>query len=175
MCCTNVTKFLKIKKNKWSTIAGTINTTSVTEIMLKLPEINHSAKIYAKCYFTDKLLNINLILDRDILHKLGIIFNFQNKTITWQEVSISMNPPNCMAKEFFVIKESRPVRITTKCIKQILDAEYKKINLKSIVMNSNHLKDNHKKSFLELLQKYEIMFDGTLGKYTGSDYTIELK
>ena len=26
-----------------------------------------------------------------------------------------------------------------------------------------------------LLQKYEEMFDGTLGKYTGSNYTIELK
>ena len=31
-----------------------------------------------------------------------------------------------MAKEFFVIKESQPVRNETK---QILDAEYKKINL----------------------------------------------
>ena len=46
-----------------------------------------------------------------------------------------MKPPNCMAKEFFVIKESRLVRNATKRVKQILDAEYKKINLKSIVMN----------------------------------------
>ena len=42
-------------------------------------------------------------------------------------------------------------------------------------MNSNFGKDKHKNSLLELLQKYEKMFDGTLGKYTGSDYTIELK
>ena len=42
-------------------------------------------------------------------------------------------------------------------------------------MNLNHLKDKHKDSLLELLQKYKKMFDGTLGKYTGSDYTIELK
>ena len=37
-------KILKDKKNKWSTMAGTFNTTSVTEIILKLPELNHSAK-----------------------------------------------------------------------------------------------------------------------------------
>ena len=80
-----------------------------------------------------------------------------------------------MAKEFFVIKESRPVRNATKRIKQILDAEYKKINLKSIIMNLNYLKDKHRNSLLELLQKYKNMLDGTLGKYTGSDYTIELK
>ena len=42
-------------------------------------------------------------------------------------------------------------------------------------MNLNYLKDKHKKSLLELLQKYENMFDGTLGKCTGINYTIELK
>ena len=41
-------------------------------------------------------------------------------------------------------------------------------------MNSNYLKEKHRNSLLELLQKYEKMFDGTLGKYTGSDYSIEL-
>ena len=43
-----------------------------------------------------------------------------------------------MAKEFFEIKESRPVSNATKRIKQILYAEYKKINLKSIIMNLNY-------------------------------------
>ena len=52
-------KILKDKKNKWSTMAGIFNTTLVTEIILKLPEFNHAAEIYAKCHFTDKLLNYN--------------------------------------------------------------------------------------------------------------------
>ena len=75
-----------------------------------------------KCYLTKILLNYNSIQGRDILHKLGITFSLK-KNITWQEVSISMKPPNCMAKEFVVIKESRPVRNATERIKQILDAE----------------------------------------------------
>ena len=105
----------------------------------------------------DKLLNYDLILSRDILHKLGIIFNFENKTITWQEVSISVKPPNCAAKEFFVIKESCPIRNATKRIKLILDAEYKKINLKLIVISLNYLKNKHKNSLLELLQKWDFI------------------
>ena len=94
-------KILKDKKNKCSTMAGTFSTTSIIETILKLPESNHTAKIYAKCHLTDKWLNYNLILGRDILHKLGIIFNLKNKTITWQEISILKK--KCTAKEFFVI------------------------------------------------------------------------
>ena len=110
-------RILKDKKTIWSIMVGTFNTTYFTEIILKLPELNHSAEINAKCHLPNKSLNYNLILGRDILHILGIVFNFENKKITWQESSISIIPPNYTAKEFFAIKESRPVRIATKKIK----------------------------------------------------------
>ena len=42
-------------------------------------------------------------------------------------------------------------------------------------MNLNYIKDKHRNSLLELLQKYEKLFDRTLGKYTGSDYNIKFK
>ena len=67
----------------------------------------------------DKLLNYNVHLGEDILHELGIVFNSENKTVTWQEVSILIKPPDCTAKEFFVIKESYPVKQATKRIKHI--------------------------------------------------------
>ena len=59
-------KILKDKKNKWSTMARTFNTTFVTELILKLPELNHSKKIYTKYHLTDKLSNYDLILCGDI-------------------------------------------------------------------------------------------------------------
>ena len=124
-------------------MAVSFNTTFVTEIMLKLPELNNSTDIYAKFHLTNTLLNYNLIIGRDILRDLGMIFHFKIKAITWQEVSISMKPPNCTAKEFFVIKESRLLRNASKRIKHILDAEYKTINLITIIMNLKYLKDKH--------------------------------
>ena len=42
-------------------------------------------------------------------------------------------------------------------------------------MRMNYFKDKDKESSLKLLQKYDKMFDGTFGKYTGSDYIVELK
>ena len=90
---------------------------------------------------TNKLLNYNFILGRNILNKLGIIFNFKNQTITWQEVLISVKPPNCTAKQFFEIKEIIPVRNATKTIKQILYAKYKKIKMNPLVMTLKYAKD----------------------------------
>ena len=60
-------------------MAGTFNTAFVTEIILKVKELNHSAEIYEKYHLTDKLLNYDLVLGRDILHEFGIIFNFEHK------------------------------------------------------------------------------------------------
>ena len=36
------------KKNKWLTMAGTFNITSITDFELKLPELNNTAEIYTK-------------------------------------------------------------------------------------------------------------------------------
>ena len=51
-----------------------------------------------------------------------------------------------MVKEFFVIKENHPVRNVTENIKQIIDAEYEKINQKTIIMNLNYIKVKRKNS-----------------------------
>ena len=72
-----------------------------------------------------------------------------------------------MTKEIF--------RNTTKRNKQILDAKCKKINQKTIVMSLYYLKAEHNNILLELLQEYEKMSVGNLSKYTGSDYTLEIK
>ena len=99
----------KNKYNKWSTMEGTLDTSYMTNLDLKLPELYHNAEIYAVCHLTDKLLHYDLIRERDILHELGIIFKFKYRTVTWQEVSIPMKPSDCNTKEFFVIKERCPV------------------------------------------------------------------
>ena len=106
---------------------------------------------------------------------LGIIFGFQAKTITWQDISIPMQPPNCTVAEFFFINESLPMRNRTKRINKVLDAEYKKINLTGIVNNLAYSKDKHQAFLLHLLQKYKQMCDEISGKYTSSDYIIEMK
>jgi hypothetical protein len=49
---------------------------------------------------------------------------------------------------------------------RILDAKYKKADLQSIIReNCKHLSANQQKKVLQLLKKYETLFDGTLGDW----------
>ena len=85
-----------------------------------------------------------------------------------------MKLPTYIANEFFV-KKNYLVHTTTTQNEQIFNAECKKIKLKTIVMSLNCLKVNYKNFLLELLQKYKKMFDGTLRKYSFSNYIIDLQ
>ena len=71
-------------------MAGTFNTTFVTELKFTILKLNHIIEIDAKCHLTNTLLNYDLIIGRNIIYELGLLFNFKNKTITWQEFSIAM-------------------------------------------------------------------------------------
>ena len=76
-----------------------------------------------------------------------------------------------MAKELIVIRESFPLKNAIRRIKQISYAEYKYNSPENYGYELKLLKGHNEISYF--LQKSEAMFDGTLGIYTGSDYTIE--
>ncbi len=62
--------------------------------------------------------------------------------------------------------EPHSTRDATKYVMQILDAKYKKLDLQSIVRdNCKHLSVDWQKQLLQLLKKYESLFDGTLGDW----------
>ncbi len=65
---------------------------------------------------------------------------------------------------------------TTKGVTQILDVKYKKANLQSIVRdNCKHLSANQQKKLLQLLKKYESLFDGTLGDWKTKPVLFQLR
>ena len=84
-----------------------------------------------------------------------------------------MKPIDCKMRTHFTIQYSKNVRNVTKRIKNILDANYKKANLKNIVNDSKYPNNNKQSLVLKWLRKHEEVFDGTLGNDTGSEYKIE--
>ena len=70
--------------------------------------------------------------------------------------------------------EPQSTQDTTKHAAWILDAKYSKADLQSVVRyNCEHLSANHQK--LQLLKKYELLFDGTLGDWKTKSVSFQVK
>eukprot|EP00804_Cyclotella_cryptica_P017652 CCRYP_006766-RA/>CCRYP_006766-RA protein AED:0.67 eAED:0.49 QI:0/0/0/1/0/0/2/0/211 len=75
-----------------------------------------------------------------------------------------------------MIHEPRSTEEATQRAVHILDAKYEKADLQSVVdTNCPHLSLQDQNKLLELLRKYEDLFDGTLGDWNTEPVSFELK
>jgi hypothetical protein len=73
-------------------------------------------------------------------------------------------------------KEPLSTLAATKCATRILDAKYAKADLQSIVKNNcQHLSTENQKKLLQLLVRFESLFDGTLGDWRIKPVSFQLK
>jgi hypothetical protein len=72
--------------------------------------------------------------------------------------------------------EPQNTQDATKRVTQILDAKYKKTDHQAIVRdNCKHLSTDQQKKLLQLLQKYKLLFNGTLGDWKTKLVSFQLK
>ena len=118
-----------------------------------------------------------MIIGRDLLEELGINIKFSTGTIEWDDAQLLMRNPNITHEQAFLAEdtEGKLAIQASERLKSILDAKYEKANLYHEVHKCNHLTPEQQQSLLELLQKYEHLFDGTLGKWKSEPYDIQLK
>ena len=180
----NIIHHSYVRKNDFSkkqasrtfdTLGGKFKTTREANVRLTLPELNSETELEVTCCVTKQESNYDIILGRDILRELGLKFDFSTNKIIWDNIEISMKPVDCNQKEHLSIQDSEHVSKETKRIKKILDAKYKKANLEELVPTLKYLNKVKQTKLYKFLKKYEAMFDGTLGNYTGSKYKIELR
>ncbi len=115
----------------------------------------------------------DLILGVKTMKEYGIILDFKDKMITVDEVKLPMQNINylqgsstlrALRPNHSLAMEPQSTQDATKRGKWILDAKYQKSDLQSIVRDSGkHLSANQQNKLLQLLKKYESLFDGTLG------------
>jgi hypothetical protein len=80
-----------------------------------------------------------------------------------------------MASKSYHINDPVSVKERKQCVKEILEAKYVPAGLEQICSSCTHLQIEQQKKLLDLLQKYEDLFDGSLGKWNGTEVNIELK
>jgi hypothetical protein len=124
-------------------------------------------------YDKDSKLQYDLILGTETMKELGIILNFRDKMITIDEIILPMRNINnlqgssilrALRHNHSLAMEPQSTQDATQRAMQILDAKYRKADLQSVVRDKcKHLSANQQKKLLQLLKKYESLFNGTLG------------
>mgnify|MGYP006200624585 CR=1 FL=1 len=143
--------------------------------MLMLPEFFDQRVIEFSYHVTTTKSRYQLIVGRDLLQELGISLDFKRQVMQWEDAEVPMKDVDCTLQTTFFIKESAAVQEATERITRILDAKYQPANLEEVVQKSTHLSESQQEGLLKLLKKYSSLFDGTLGKWKGEPYHIELK
>jgi hypothetical protein len=162
----------RLVPQSWNTLNGKFQTKQKAEIELNFFEYSDSKRYPAEPdiveYDRNNKPQYDLILGVKTMKKCGIIIDFKDKMITVDEVKLPMQNINylqgsstlCVLKlNHSLAMELQSTQDATKRVTRILDAKYQK----AVKDNCKHLSTNQQKKLLQLLKKYESLFDSTLG------------
>jgi hypothetical protein len=173
----------------WNTSNGMFQTKHKAEIKLNFFEYSNRKRYLAEpdivYYNKNNRPQYDLILGVKTMKRYGIILDFKDKMITVDEVNLPMQNINhlqgsstlCALKlNHSLAMEPQSTQEVTKHVSQILDAKYQKADLQSIVKDKcKHLSADQQKKLLQLLTKYESLFDGFLGDWKTKPVSFQLK
>jgi hypothetical protein len=118
----------------------------------------------------------DLILGTETMKELGIVLDVKAKTITIDEIILPMRNISALKLNNSLAMEPKSTQDATKHETGILDTKYKEADLQSIVEEScKHLTADQQKKLLQLLMKYKLLFDGTLGDWRTKLVSFELR
>jgi hypothetical protein len=114
-----------------------------------------------------------LVINQDLLGELGIIMNFNHHTVTWDTDTIPMKDREtctlslveALIEVYMRPNEPQTLRDEYSRATKILDAEYKPTSLDDVIKTYEQIHVKEQNQLKILLQKYEHLFDGTLGEF----------
>ena len=197
--CTN-----KIPAITNQTLAG--NFTANESIILKnvlLPEFHRTRRLDtlgAKIF--DQMCRYDMILGCDLMNDLGIVLNFELKSMEWDKaiVAIQEHPINASTTTFamnllldtidggldtndstFVLEQPSDLHYQANNTnpdgyksKTISTSLYEPANLQDIVNKCHYLLPQQRQQLYQMLQKFHILFDGQLKTFVGPPVHLQL-
>jgi hypothetical protein len=122
-----------------------------------------------------------MIMGQDLLGELGIIMNFNDHSVTWDTDTIPMKDRDtctlssveALIEAYMIANEPQTLRDEYSRATKILDAEYKQVSasLDDVIKTCENLHVEEQHQLKTLLQKYEHLFDGTLGEFNMEQQT----
>jgi hypothetical protein len=186
-----VVKWVVALPQLWGTSNSTFVTDRMGNIEISFVEYSASTKVCLQLDIIeyspgDQAPMYHLIIGKQTMHNQGVKLDFQEKTITIDEILLPMrNITNLQLKPRIAIalgentcfsQEPISTRSTTNCMVEILGAKYEKADLTAIFRdNCPHLTASNREMLLSVLLRFESFFDGTLGDWKLPPVSFELK
>ena len=174
----------KDKGTKWTTKGGDFKTTRKCRVSFTLPSFHEHREIHWTCYVDESPVEkccYNMIIGRDLMHEIGIDILFSKAEIVWDNASVPMQSIDKLQKDYVDTFEQEllyahdPDTTDAERIQNIVESKYKKADLNSIAEECKLLNNQEKNTLHKLLQKFEHLFDGTLGSWNTDPVELELK
>jgi hypothetical protein len=162
---------------------GQLTTDKIGLVTFSLPESYLKKLISWKFYVDDHSKSsstFDMIIGRDLLVELGIILNFNSHSVTWDTDSIPMkdsgtlNTQEVILEVYLASNESKSLVDEFSRSTKILDSEYKPAVLEEVTQICSNLNTEEQHKLLELLQKYEHLFDGEYGGFNKDTFSLYL-
>ena len=122
----------------------------------------------------------DLIIGTNTMKELGIVLDFSREMIMIDKIDLPMRKveeiqkPNKLYQMYKNVEPESTKELTKRALR-ILDAKYEKANLPSIVSTCDHLNERQKDMLLQVLLKFEKLFDGTLGDWIPIQFILNLR
>jgi hypothetical protein len=181
----------RVVPQSWGTSNGTLITGKVGDIEISFVEYSASIKVCLQLDIFEyspgeQAPMYDLKIGKQTMHDLGVKLDFQEKTITIDEILLPMrNVVNLQLKPRITralrentcfAQEPISTRSATKHVVEILDTKYEKADLSAIIReNYSHLTASNREKLLSVLLKFKLLFDGTLGDWKLPPVSFELK
>jgi hypothetical protein len=183
------TEYKRPTTQSWNTSSGRFQTKQKAEIELNFFEYFDSKRYLAAPdiveYNKINKPQYDIILGVKTMKEFGIILDFKDKMITIDEVKLPMRNINylqgsstirALRLNHSLAMELQSTQDATKHVTQILDTKYQQADLQSIVRdNCKHLSATQQKKLLQLLTKYDLLFEGTLVDWKAKPVSFQLK
>jgi hypothetical protein len=127
------------------------------------------------------LSRYDMIIGRDLLEELGMDFLFSEGLMKWDNATVLMKDTEWLDNQFIevftneVLSMHDPDTTDAACIQDIIESKYTPADLPKIVEECSILTKDEQKKLLALLERFEPLFDGTLGTWETSPVELELK
>ena len=117
-----------------------------------MPELNALAKIDVKMPVAQMNRHYDVIVQQDLLSKLGIILDFEQQLVWWGGGIVKIRPTECTQETSYFVNHTPYIAAETDRMSKMLDAKYQPADLDKVEAKNMNLTLEQRNKLHKLLK-----------------------